>query len=310
VPKNCPPLFQRNRAQENSLVLLLPCQFFITKLPDREPFFKPFRPVQLTLALEAFGELRKQCRRLFIPIFKVCPEEIEGCLTVACLLDMALRHFGIEAPFRRVGSSLAAIVQTYPMLDAGSLETSLQARRFPALIQRLDHLVAIDAGSHEEQHVVVGVPAVVHQAFTAMRHLQGTHLANATHAGKKPLPCPTAVEVPQRLRLTSQDELELVAQPVGGSEGQEPNLATLRLVHGHGCLQLDPPSLADLRRTDRAGPDRTARLKPLVAGGVVLPGTNDLNLPALCPEPQAVGRPAVRENPPSRGLESETLPPG
>ena len=151
--------------------------------------------------------------------------------------------------------------------------------------------IPLDATGHEKQDVIVRMPAVVDLAFAAVGHLQGTHLANGSHRLEDGPPCPIAIEVRQRLSLALQDELELVTQAVGGGQGQEPHLAALRLVESHRSLQLDPPALADLGRTDRAGPDGTAGLEALVTGRLVLPGADNLNLPAFGPETEAFSRP-------------------
>lgn len=121
MPKNCPPLFQSDRAQQYSLIVLSLCQLFIANIPNRESFFQALRPVQLPLALERSSELRKECGGLFVALLQVCAQEVERCFTIPSTLDMPFGHFRIEAPFRRVRSRFAAVIEAQAMLNAGSL---------------------------------------------------------------------------------------------------------------------------------------------------------------------------------------------
>lgn len=111
------------------MIVLLCCDFFIVSLTDTEPFFEAPRPVQLALAFKHLGELDEECRGLFVLVLQVGPEKIERGFPVLGHLGMALRHFAFQAPFGRIGSRLAAIVQAHPMRGARSLQTGPEAGR-------------------------------------------------------------------------------------------------------------------------------------------------------------------------------------
>ena len=121
-------MLQSDRAQQYSLIVLSLCQLFIANVPNPEPFFQALRPVQLPLALERRGELRKECSGLFVCALQVSTQEIERGFTVLCLLDVALGHFRIQTPFGRVCSRLAAVIEAETMLDTRRLQTGPQTR--------------------------------------------------------------------------------------------------------------------------------------------------------------------------------------
>lgn len=131
------------------MIVLFLCQLFIADIPYSEPLFEPAGPVQLPLALEHLGELRKERRGLFVPVFEVRTQEVERRLTVFRNLDVPLGHFRVEPPLGGIGGGHAAIVQTHPMRSVWSLQPGPQTGRHPPVQQTRLEARQIEPRAHE-----------------------------------------------------------------------------------------------------------------------------------------------------------------
>ena len=118
-------------------------------------------------------------------------------------------------------------------------------------------------------------------------------MANGPHLLENLLHRAIAPEAMQRLGLVLQQLGQLVGFLVWRGEREQRHCPGLRLVCRHGRLQLDPPALGNLGRTDWASPDTPAGLQASIGGRAVFVVFPHLNVRVECPDSQALGRPAL-----------------
>ena len=151
------------------------------------------------------------------------------------------------------------------------------------------------------------VPAIA-RATAPVRDFPGPNLAEVAHFPENRLDCPIPQERLQRRRLLSDQIGQDVGPCMGGGQGQELDGAARRPVLAHGVLHLNPTTLGDLGRTNRAAPDAAAGLQPAIVGRAVVVGFPDADpLRPLDPGPQAKGRAGFRQDFPGHRLEGEAL---